>query len=440
MPATLPVQFSECVVFLSDEFEAYRPQLGGVIMFDARLDPALLDRALRLLLVAEPILAYAFDPDLKRPMWRRVEHLDQIPLLYVRDSSAPDADAAAFVATRMDPTAGLGIAAMLLRGTEGDTLAVRVSHVTMDGGGLKEALYLLANIYQRLHEDPGWAPEPNTGALRHATTDAGLLEKLRLLSKSKFEILPESDWHGPDISETGPARYVRATVEPDVLKRAAALGRPVGATVNDILVAAYYRTLFRVLGPAPGSRTPLMMTVDLRKHLPPGTRVALANLSSTWTIRVPPVDSEDFDATLARVVEATREWKETDAGRANAVADAIGNRLIGRRALGLFRKQFEKVATAGDGEARGTLQLITNIGVIDEEKLDFGDAPISDAWLLGPIVPRGVGVVASTYRDKMSLSHGTEFSDSDVAVVMEVVEGTAAEIESWVQGSRVGVA
>jgi len=65
---------------------------------------------------------------------------------------------------------------------------------------------------------------------------------------------------------------------------------------------------------------------------------------------------------------------------------------------------------------------------------------VADAWLLGPVVPQGVGLVASTYRDCLSLSHGTELSDTGRLVVEEVVRGTATEIDSWVGVRRSSVA
>jgi NRPS condensation-like uncharacterized protein len=200
-----------------------------------------------------------------------------------------------------------------------------------------------------------------------------------------------------------------------------------------VLVTALYRTLYRVLDAAPGSRAPLLLTCELRKHLPAGTKTALSNISSVWTVDVPPVAGEGFEGTLARVVEATQAWKSSGASKAIAIGIPIVNKVVGRRALGFFRGQFSKTEKKITDQPGGDVAGFTNIGVIDEDRLDFGvPTRVTDAWLLGPVIPGGAGLAASTYRDRLHLVSGVEFAAIDERLVADIVEGTAREIESWV--------
>jgi NRPS condensation-like uncharacterized protein len=366
-------------------------------------------------------------------VWRRLEDLEELNLLEVRHSDMPADDAAAFIAEDFDLDSAPQVIGALVRGPSADTLAVKVSHVAMDGGALKEALYLVGEFYRRLAEQPDWTSVPNLDGVRQPVVEAGLFEKLRLLPKSNIEITPPSDWVVPVLGGRGPATFVSASVEPEVFRSAVALGKSAGATVNDVLVTALYRTLYRVLEAAPGSRAPLLLTCELRKHLPAGTKTALSNISSVWTVDVPPEEGEEFDATLGRVVEVTRAWKSSGATKAIAIGIPIVNRFIGRRALGFFRGQFSKSEKKVSDQPGGDIAGFTNIGVIDEDRLDFG-APIrvTDAWLLGPVIPSGAGLAASTYRDRLHLTSGVEFTAIDERLVTDIVEGTAEEIESWV--------
>jgi NRPS condensation-like uncharacterized protein len=434
IPATLPVEFIERMIHVSGEFDVYRPQLGAVVSLGGRVDEQRLKRALRLLLDAEPILGCRFAAEVVPPVWQRLQGLDALHLLEVRESGDPGADASAFVAEPFDPRVDPQVRAMLLRGPSADLLAVKVQHAAMDGGALKETLYLIGETYRTLGERPDWTPVPNLDGVRRPTARAGVIERMRLLPHSGLSF-PPSEWGTAEPGDRGAARYTTASIEPEVFRSAVALGRSVGATVNDIILTAEYRTLYRLLAAAPGSKTPLTISCELRKHLPPGTRTALSNISGAWAISVSPARDETFDGTLARVVEATRAWKHAGAGKAVALAMPFSSALMRKQGLALTRRMMVKM-TDGDADPSFAAGL-TNIGVIDDAKLDFG-APtqVRDAWLLGPVSPTVLILTASTYRDRLHLALGTEFASMGDWLVSDVLDGAAREIEAWARTLR----
>jgi NRPS condensation-like uncharacterized protein len=291
-------------------------------------------------------------------------------------------------------------------------------------------LYLIGEFYRTLGERPDWTPVPNLDGVRRPTAQAGVIERLRSLPRTGLSF-PPSEWGPVDLGGHGAGRYASATVEPDVLRSAIALGKSVEATVNDIILTAEYRTLYRLREARPGTKTPLTISCELRKHLPPGTKTALSNISSAWAISVSPARDEAFEGTLARVVEATRAWKHAGAGKAVALAMPLASALMRRQGLALARKMMIKM-TDGDADPDFAAGL-TNIGVIDDTRLDFGaPTPVGDAWLLGPVSPTVLILTASTYQDRLHLTLGTEFASMGDWPVSGVVEGTAREIEAWV--------
>jgi NRPS condensation-like uncharacterized protein len=430
IPATLPVEFIERMIHVSGEFDVYRPQLGAVMSFDGRLDEQRLNSTLRLLLDAEPVLGCRFAADAVPPVWRRLEGLDGLHLLDLRESADPDVEASVFVAERFDPRVDPQILAMLVRGPAADSLVVKVQHAAMDGGALKETLYLIGEIYRTLGEQLDWTPVPNLDGVRRPVAKAGLLKRLRSLPASVLSF-PPSEWGPADLGGRGAGRYAGAIVEPDVFRSAIAMGKSAGATVNDVILTAEYRALYRLRDAQPGSKTPLQISCELRKHLPPGTKTALSNISGTWSISVSPVSDEEFEGTLARVVEATRAWKQAGAGKAVALAMPIPAALMRNHGLSVLRKMMGRVM---DGDEYPEFAAgLTNIGVIDDARVDFGTATrLTDAWLLGPVSPTVVILTASTYRDRLHLALGTEFASMGDWPVSDLVEGTAREIDAWV--------
>jgi len=430
IPSVLPVEFTERLVYLLGELGAMRPQLGAVVTFDGILDEPRLRRALRLMLDAEPVLACRFEPDSKPPVWRRLDHIDEGSLLRLAQSSDPAADATSFVAESFDPRQGPQVLGALFRGEGGDTLAIKTAHVAVDGGALKEMLYLLGEAYRSLDVDPNWEPEPNLNGVRSPRAKAGYREWFAALRQSRV-VAPPTDWGDTDFVGDGSAAYLSSAVEPMTFRAAAEQGRTVGATVNDIILTAYYRVLWRLLDPAAGDRTPLQVSCELRKHLPEGTKTALSNISSAWSISLSRIEGEAFDATLKRVVESTTAWKRSGAGRAGAIAMPLLTSLTRRQGLGSLRKQMVKGfsdATSGKG-----YPTLTNIGIIDEGDLDFGGPRIADAWLLGPIGSEVV-LTASTYRDRLHLTLGAEAGAIEKHSRSKVVDEVAGEIDDWVNG------
>jgi len=438
IPATIQAEFVDRTVYVGAEIGYYRLELGGVVSFGGRLNEARLGRAVRLLLDAEPVLGCRFAADVVPPVFQRLDTLDTARLLEVRESEDQEADAAAFIAEPFDREVDPQVRAMLLRGPVSDVLALRVGHLAADGGAVKEMLYLLSEIYRRLGEQPDFAPEPDLDGVRTPMAKASLIERLGSLSGSDLKTpAGDPDWYVPLLGGRGPASYVSTSVEPEVFRSALGLAKTAGATANDVILAALYRTLYRLSGVAPGARTPLMFTCELRKHLPPGTKTAVANISSATWISVAPAGAEGFDATLGRVTEATQAWKWSGAGRGSALGIPLLHKMTRKRGLAFIRKMMSPKEEMDP--TRGAV-VLTNIGVIDAERLDFGAAtPVADSWLLAPVSPMGAGLAASAYRDRLHLTAGVEFASMSEDLVNDVLAGTATEIETWV-ASRGGPA
>lgn len=431
IPATIPAEFVDRTVAVGAEIGYYRLELGGVVRFEGRLDEARLRRAIRLLLDAEPVLGCRFEADGAPPVFRRLDEFDPARLLDVRDSEDPAADAAAFIARPFDPVTDPQVRAMLLHGSAADTLAVQLGHLAADGGALKEALYLLGEIYRTLADRPDFEPEPNLDGVRTPVADATLIEKLGSLSQSDLKTPPsDPEWYVPLQGSRGPAAYVTRSVEPEVFRTALGLARAAGGTANDVILAALYRTLWRLSDVVPGAQTPLMFTCELRKHLPPGTKTAIANISSAVWVSVSPVEArEGFYGTLSRVAAATGVWKRSGAGKSSAIGIPIIHKMTRTKDLAFIRKMM---APKEEMDPKHGAVVLTNIGVIDAERLDFGAGiPVADSWLLPPVTPMGAGLAASAYRDRLHLAAGVEFASMSEDLVNRVLMGVANEIEAW---------
>lgn len=429
-PPTLRAEFMDWIVCLMVESGMMRAHMGAAIRFEGRLDEQRLARALRLLLDAEPVLGCRFVAEHDLPHWERPDDLDGLVTVPVRVSDDAAADAASFVAAGLDIHGGPQVFAEVFRSPGGDTLAVKVNHASVDGGAMKQTLYHLAQIYRQLASDPGYVPEcdadaPRTlAAIARTATPGERLKALRL--RRHF---PRTDWSVRGLGGEGEPAYIDDVVEPLAFRRLIEFGKMRGATVHDVLLAGYYRALYAVLKPAEGSHTPVNMSADLRAWLPSGIRMAPANLPTTWAVDVPFQGTESFEATLARVVEQTRDFKDADVGRVRAFEAMLGDRLVRLVGMRTMRRYWARITRAFEGTGYPSL---TNLGVLDEEALGFGaDAPVAGARLFGPVGhPGGFILTVSTFRHRFQLSAGIDAGAMDAELARRIVHTTAAELRS----------
>jgi NRPS condensation-like uncharacterized protein len=429
IPSVFRAEFMDWIVELMVESGMMGAQMGAAVRCGSRLDEKRVLRALRLLVDSEPVLGCRFVVETGVPHWERLADLDGLVTLEALPSADPESDAAAFVAAGLDPRGGPQVRAAVLRGADGDTLVLKTTHVALDGGALKQMLYIIGRYYRALAADPGFTPEPDTrprslGTIGRTASFAEVLKAVRL--RRNF---PHTDWWVPGLGGHGEPTYLSDAIGPEDFAALARYGKGLGATVHDLLLAAYYRALFAELKPAPGARTPINMSADLRPWLPPDAVMALANLPATWAITVTPVEGEPFEGTLARVVERTRAWKAEDVGRTRAVESVLGDRIIRFLGMPTLRRHWARITRTLEGTGYPSL---TNIGEVDGIALDLGrDVPVSDAYLFGPIsYPGGLIVTVTTFRGLLRLSAGVDSLSVDVGMVRRILDGTVAELRA----------
>ncbi len=432
IPQTLRAEFMDWIVDLTVDSGMMGAQLGVAVRFGGRIEAGRMSRAVRLMLDAQPVLGSRFVAD-GLPRWERLSDLDDRVTLEILAGTDPEQDAAAYVARGLDPAEGPQVRVAVLSGPVGDTLVLKSTHVAVDGGGLKQMLYLLGDLYRKLADDPDFAPEPDRRprSLASIARTAGFADRLRAVRFRRN--FPRTDWAVPGLGGEGQPMYLADAIGPEDFGPLAAFGKARGATIHDLLLAAYFRALFAELKPLPGAHTPVNMSADLRPWLPKDAVMPLANLPATWAVTVTPVEGELFEGTLARVVERTRAWKASDVGRTRAVESVLGDRLVRMLGWGTLHRHWKWISRAFEGTGYPSL---TNIGEIDESRVDFGEGlPVEDAYLFGPIgYPGGLIVTASTFRRLMRLSAGIDARSTDVTLAQRVLDGTAAELRAVARG------
>ncbi len=413
----------------------FRPQIHLVLDLDGALEPDRLARALRLLLDAEPVLGCDYESRWWRSRWRRIDAaaLDEADLLEVVEGGDREELGQAFLGRAMPPLEGPQLRALLHRDGGGDRLLIKVHHRAADAGGVKELGYRLAAIYRALGDDPGHRPTPRLGD-RSLWQAYHRVLPWRLPGLLRHALAELGPWTWPWHTLHFPTGRWDAAAPRTALTHLDAVtvgtmrdhGRPRGATLNDLLLAAVVRVVARERGW--DGRVPLRVvsTADLRRHLPDERTGGLCNLSGFILIHVGRELGERFGDTLGHVLRATARVKGPYLGLS---WDLLGL-LLAMGPHGAGRALFARSIRMEIGSGHMPL-LVTNMGPIDDALLDRFGPPLRHAFLVCPPIREGVyGLGVSGFRGTLTLSTAASPGTLPTATLERVFAGVERELEA----------
>jgi NRPS condensation-like uncharacterized protein len=411
-----PAQVFDQVQLLFDLTGFNDHQLHCVLRFEAELDADILRKAVISSIEAVAILGTRYVDAGRRPRWVSLDRARFDDAFVV---TRAETEFEEFVTSRIDETTGPQVRVCLL-GTDHPAVALNMNHMVSDAAAFKDYLYLLCRIYSAFTADPRYRPEPIVGdrSLKRVLERFGMSAKLKSLLSQSTENNRSGDRRFP-LSQGG-------EVQPFILTRT--LGRESlalvrgycatrGATLNDAVLAAYYRCLFGTLALPGGAGLRIPVMVDMRRHLGEGRGSgALTNLSSTVITRLRHEPQETFADTLGKVKAEMDDKKGADLGlNAFVKLDLVYRSLPNRWANRLL-----------EASLKNPLLCMTNVGTLDAARLSFGEQRPSQGFLCGSIKYKPHFQLAmSLYDGELTLSsnlYGSADDKKRVAGFLDEVE------------------
>jgi len=326
-----------------------------------------------------------------------------------------------FITSRIDETRGPQIKVCLL-GSDHPAIALTMNHMVCDAAGFKEYLYFLCEIYAGIIAGPGYRPIAIAGdrGIRGVLERFGMGIKLKsLLSQSKDN--NRSGDHRFPLSEGGDVRPFILTRKLGRERLDAIKGycRAHGATLNDAALTAYYRCLFRRLALSSGTELRIPVMVDMRRYLgEAGGFGALTNLSSMVITRLEYRPDEGFADTLGRVKAAMDEKKDRDIGLNGFIKLHLVYTLLPNRTVNLRLRS----------RLKNPLICMTNVGILDSDRISFGDLRPRDVFMCGSIKHKPHFQLAmSSYDGELTLSSNLYGNASDRERVMSFLDEVERE-------------
>ena len=400
-------------------------QIHLILFFDGQFDKDRLKKAARLLLDAEPVLGCKFIDHHKTPFWERRNDLDFLSYCTFVKTVDFDKDLFDFIVTPCDPREDLGIQLKIFHKEKKDILVVKTSHAVIDGGGIIEYLLALGDIYNKLAENPNHSIEPNiTGSrsLKQVLKRFNIFQKLFIFFRNRSS---KPNWMLPYIGlEAKNPNFILRRFTEEQFRKIKKISKKYDATINDMILTAFYRSVFKILKPKTKTKLLSVVTINLRAYLPNNKGESICNLSSSSYPKINFIPNEQFEETLTRVRDEMNFRKRYFPGIGPGFFIENVFKLPYARVKKSIQKRYDK-----DLKRNATHPVFTNVGLIRTEDLNFGDIKAIDGYLLTPIMNApGFIFGIMTFNERMSISIGFYESSYNKDLIQTFIDNIAEEL------------
>lgn len=397
----------------------YDRMVHAVLHFDNLIDPEILKNVIVIMAEKAPVLHSSFHENPVNPYWS-VEKYTVDDILTVADSDDPYKDSYDFLCQSIPVTSNVQFKILLLNKDGRSTLAMIVNHMCFDGGDFKYFLKKLAKNYNAMlsGENPTDLKSGTRSAEQVYTKlnasdkkiAKGLYKNISdVKDKHVFPLTPASDDDRTMIN-------VRK-IERPVFTEMKNTGKRLGVTVNDVMLAAYVRALYEIIGMRDDESLSIPCMVDLRRHIEGGENAGgLANHTGFMLCTVHE-KGETINDTLINVMRSTKSSKR--------------DKFMGLYSLPLLKLAYTILPFSISEFAikigyNNPLIGMSNIGLLSEDLLTFGNAKPVDGFMTGAVKYKPFMQLAmTTLNDELTMTiaiKGNEADKEKVEVFFDLIE------------------
>ena len=413
-------------------------QIHFLIKFDSFIDIGRFKKAVDLLIIEFPLIGCRFLESGNHPFWEEAGFRAEDIVFFQKTQNINEEIQKAF-GPKIDEFNDPQLRIHIIRSMKEDTLCININHMLCDGEGYRDIIYRLSTIYSRLetqlemHTDlddephietrSGHKVDNNTTGINMGCRDAwqvlqpfNIKDKIKILFNrydlKKNEMTTIYDLEG----DVNTPFLVYHTITQAKFKMIKNYAKSKDASINDVLLTAYIRTLYKHLNmqvPA------IQCVVNLRKYITKKEAVGFCNLTSTLMCNIGDHIGDGFESTLKTVKKVMDEEK----GKLNCLNLIMKLEIVYR----ILPYQIFKRKVL-ESNCFPPLAM-SNIGIIDKERLVFGEMKVTNAFITGSIKYKPlIQLSLSTYDNRITFSFGFHGTPSDQRKLTELLEEFEKEL------------
>lgn len=291
------------------------------------------------------------------------------------------------------------------------TICIVENHMCMDGGDLKyfvKALCQNYNAYVDEHKSP---INLRTGSRSYEEVYSSFSPTETRMAKNLYKNVCAKDDHSFPLTNNSIADksfIARRKIDEDRFMKIKAVGKKHGATINDMLVAAYFYSLYELAGYNPYDSVTISCAIDLRRHIKDTSDMGITNHTAFMQCNIPERGRDIFQ-TLNYVVRSVNKFKN--------------DKFMGLYGLPLLKFGYSILPHTASEEVikigySNPLLAMSNIGILDARGLSLSGHEPTDAFMTGAVKYKPYVLLSATsYKNVVTLSMCVRGNEQDKKIV-----------------------
>ncbi|MCI9641171.1 MAG: hypothetical protein HFJ98_00025 [Eubacterium sp.] len=382
------------------------------LRYDFEINIDALKTVLICFLEKAPVLHSSFTDNRIHPYWTVKDYkIDDVLTVKEVSEAELDFEINNFLIQYIPPDADVQMKVAVFNHNGKSVLCVVENHMCMDGGDLKYFMKALCQNYNDYIESGISPVDLRTGTRSYESVYEDFSTGEKRLAKNLYKNVNSKDDHGFPFTPNSirdKSFIAKRKIPASKFDEIRFAGKKHGATINDMLLTAYFYALYELAGFDSREGISISCAVDLRRHLKSSEGQGVTNHTAWMQCRVPERGANIFE-TLNFVVQSSNQFKE--------------DKFIGLHGLPLLSFGYKILPLAASEEVikigyANPLLAMSNIGILEVDKLALeGHEPI-DGFMSGAVKYKPYALLSVTsVRKELTLSMCVRGNEEDKLIV-----------------------
>jgi NRPS condensation-like uncharacterized protein len=400
--------------------------MHAVIYLEEQIDKDKFRQAISIMLSKVPVLRSVYVASKVKPYWEvQIGDFTDAALSF-SETKDLDKDLDEFITGRFQSDSAPQFRVKVFTADNQDTIAMLVNHQCFDGADFKQFIYKVAEIYNDIiNGGTGESVPVKSGTRANSQVYGSMTPEDSKIAKGMFKNVSKTKhmiaFPFTEDMDHNKAMMVKHKLSAGDFEKLKEYGKTYNSTINDVLLAAYFRALYHLVNLNENECITIPCMTDLRKHIESGETAGFTNLTCLIPCTIDSVGPE-FSATLKKVHGEMEKWKK--------------DKFAGLGGIPLLELAY-KIAPSSIAELMIKIGYtnpyigMSNIGIIDEKKIEFGKAKPRDAFMTGAIKYKPYMQVAlTTFKKAITFTICIYGNQSDRAIIEKFFRLFDAELKS----------
>lgn len=378
--------------------------------YDFEIDIDALKTVLICFLEKAPVLHSRFVDNHVSPYWEVMPYkIDDVIKVYHPENMREEIDN--FLTQYIPPESPLQIQVGVFFYEGKTALCMVENHMCMDGGDFKYFLSEFCSAYTKFVTEKKPPVSLRSGSRSYDAVYSDFSKTQEKMARNLYKNVCAKDTHRFPLTKPNDddkSFIARRKLTEDTFMKLKDAGKRRAATINDLLLTAYFFSLYELADYKKNESVTISCAIDLRRHMKDNSDQGITNHTAFMQCNIPQ-RGEDIFETLRYVVNSSNKYKKDKfMGLYGLPLLKLGYRLLPHTAS-------EEIIKIGYSNP---LLAMSNIGILDHKALSLCENEPFDGYMTGAVKYKPYVLLSATsMRKEITMSMCVKGNEEDKKTV-----------------------